>query len=279
MKSVNSQLVSFLRNSTSMVVAELYKITLSNGTIVYWTNSGSGLTTSSGAYSVGPVIEREQVRSKVGLEVDSLAVVFKGPDVQVLGLPLTQAASNGAFDGAYLELRRIVMATYGDVSLGDFLVFAGRISTVAPSSSEVKITAKSDLELLNIQMPRNMYSPGCGRVLFDAGCGVNRAEFAKSDNVTGGTRTTVQTSLTDPAGYFDLGMITFDSGPNAGISRTVKSYVNGLFTLIQPLPYAASGSITAVPGCDKTHATCSAKFDNIAAVRGVPFIPKPESAR
>lgn len=279
MKSASGSLVTYLRTATAFFVADLWKIILANGTTLYWTSAATTIATSSGTYSAGPVIERGPIRTKVGLEVDSLEVTLKGPAIQILGLAMPQAAGNGALDGARVELRRIVMPTFGDTSKGDFIAFAGRVSTVNPSSTEVRLSIKSDLELLNVQMPRNVYQPGCSRTLFDSGCGKLRAAYQKTATVTGGDRYTVNTSLPDPGGWFDLGVITFTSGPNAGVSRTVKSFQSGTFTLALPLPYAAAGSITAVPGCDKTKSTCQSKFNNLAAFRGFPFVPKPETAR
>jgi len=70
------------------------------------------------------------------------------------------------------------------------------------------------------------------------------------------------------------------TGPNAGISRTVKTHTSGALTVLQPWPFAvASGNtFTAYPGCDKAQATCSGKFSNLVRFRGMPYIPIPETA-
>lgn len=279
MKTNNSAMVNYLRTQGGIMYVELYRITLISGTVLQWTDGHTSINASSGSYTVGPVVERGSTRMKMGFEVDTLGVTFKGPAITINGVGLTQAAVNGVFDGARLELRRCIINSSGTPLFPDFVDFSGRVSVVEPSSTQVRLQVKSDLELLNVQMPRNLYQPNCGRTLFDSGCGVQRATYLKNATVIGGDRSTVITSLPDQAGWFDLGTITFTSGPNAGIVATVKSFAGGIFTLTKPLPYLPSGNIQALPGCDKTRTTCENKFHNLPAFRGFPYVPKPESAR
>lgn len=279
MRTTDSSLVNYLLNNGGYYLADLYKITLLTGTTLRWTDASAGINAPSGFYSVGPVIERGPISLQLGFEVDTLDVTLKGPDVVVSGTQLCQAALNGVFDGATVEVRRIVMPSFGSSPFTDPLLFSGRVSTVEPSSSAVRLSIKSDLELLNVPMPKNVYQPQCGRTLYDSGCGVPRANYVKTAAVTGGSKTSFSTTLTDPAGWFDMGVVTFTSGPNLGVQRTIKSYSGGTIQVVLPLPFNASGNITVVPGCDRTQGTCFTKFNNIAAFRGFPFVPKPESAR
>lgn len=89
--------------------------------------------------------------------------------------------------------------------------------------------------------------------------------------VSGGT----VTPLGGDAGYFDDGVITMTSGLNSGLSREVKSYVTGQWTLQYPFPYAVAVSDTysMVAGCDKSLETCRDTFDNIVNFRGFPYLP------
>ena len=77
------------------------------------------------------------------------------------------------------------------------------------------------------------------------------------------------------SGYFDDGIITITSGANAGISRRVKAYVPGQWTLQEEFPNALAGTETysMVAGCDKTATTCRVKFSNLANFGGFPFVP------
>jgi uncharacterized phage protein (TIGR02218 family) len=77
------------------------------------------------------------------------------------------------------------------------------------------------------------------------------------------------------SGYFDFGLLTMNSGLNAGFSREIKSYVPGQFVLQIAFPYlTVPGDLyTAVAGCDKSLETCKTKFNNVVNFRGFPYIP------
>jgi hypothetical protein len=77
------------------------------------------------------------------------------------------------------------------------------------------------------------------------------------------------------SGYFDNGVITFDSGLNSGLSMEVISYVPGQWVLALPMPYAlaAGDAYTMKAGCDYSLATCKNRFDNVVNFRGFPYVP------
>lgn len=87
-----------------------------------------------------------------------------------------------------------------------------------------------------------------------------------------------RTQQTDSQGWYALGTITFTSGVNNGVSRTIDSSNGGALKLRIPLFYApATGdTFTLTAGCDHTMATCREKFDNLIHFTGCPFIPLPE---
>jgi uncharacterized phage protein (TIGR02218 family) len=72
--------------------------------------------------------------------------------------------------------------------------------------------------------------------------------------------------------------VTFESGANVGVSRTVRqSTTSGLY-LARPLDYVptAGDSFVVYKGCDKSMTTCQSRFNNLANFRGFPFVPPPE---
>ncbi len=90
---------------------------------------------------------------------------------------------------------------------------------------------------------------------------------------------------TDASGYFALGVIEFTSGANAGLSRSVSTYVNGpssnkTLNIVPPLPQTPTpgDSFTVYPGCDKRLSTCINKFNNLVHFGGFPWIPEPTTA-
>lgn len=136
-----------------------------------------------------------------------------------------------------------------------------------------------------MQLPRNLWQPGCVNSLRDASCGVNLPSFAVSDSAAAGSSATViAASLAQPASYFDQGKLVFADGANAELMRSVKSWVAGSpgsIALLAPFPNApqAGDALTTYPGCNKTlGANDCAKFANTARFKGYPFVPTPDTA-
>jgi uncharacterized phage protein (TIGR02218 family) len=96
--------------------------------------------------------------------------------------------------------------------------------------------------------------------------------------VTAVTSATIfETSLVQATGWYDGGELTWTGGANAGQTVAVRSWDagTGTLTLFLPAlyPIQAGDPFTIRPGCDKTFATCQAKFDNAVNFRGFPQVP------
>ncbi len=92
------------------------------------------------------------------------------------------------------------------------------------------------------------------------------------------SRTTFATSGVSRAdGWFDGGLIEWQTGMNAGIRSEVKRWTNSPTVVILhlPTPYtiAAGDTFTMEAGCDLLHSTCVSKFDNLYNFRGFPTMP------
>lgn len=76
----------------------------------------------------------------------------------------------------------------------------------------------------------------------------------------------------------NLGTITFTSGANTGLTRTIKSTSGDTIFLAQNFPYTINvgDTFTAYPGCTKTIDVCSNVFFNSLRFRGYPFVPTSE---
>ena len=163
-------------------------------------------------------------------------------------------------------------------------MFAGRVAEVDATSSLATFSVSSHLELLNQNLPRNLYQSGCLNTLYDSGCGLNRSDFTVNASVSSGsTGGVVRATLPQSTGYFDLGVIYFTSGVNNGVSRTIKNYIHGTpctLTLIAPLPSipGAGDAFSITAGCDKQQSTCQNKFSNLIHFRGFPYVPENSTA-
>lgn len=283
MKTASAAMISLLGGNQSLFMADLYTFTLVGGFVARYTSADSPLTVGGNTFAVGPLISRSKIISKAGLEVQTMDMsIFADSTMLLNGKPWLQAARSGDLDGARVLVERVFMPTWGDTSAGKLWAFSGNVSDVEVARTEARVKVKSDLEKLNLQWPRNMYQPGCLHTLYDSGCTLNKASFGTSSSVASGSSVTqINCGLAQPTGYFSLGTMTFTSGVNSGITRTVKQYTPGVLILALPLvvPPVLGDSFTAYAGCDKQQSTCSGKFSNLANFRGYPYIPVPETVQ
>lgn len=286
MKAASSALLSLLA-SRQFFTADLYLFSLIGGGQLRYCSGDADIVWNGYDWTAGgmtgPYFDRSgnkaQCHWKVGLEVDTLTVDVLPGSASVLGTPFLSAVRQGMFDGAEVTMYRAFMPTYGNVAAGTVIMFAGRVAEIDATRSVATFNISSHLELLNQNMPRNLYQAGCLNSLFDSACGLNRAAYAVSGTAaSGSTSVLVNATLGQATGYFDMGVLAFAGGANSGISRTVKTYIHGspgTISLIAPFPgaIAAGDSFTVYPGCDKQQGTCQNKFGNLARFRGFPYIP------
>jgi uncharacterized phage protein (TIGR02218 family) len=294
MKQANSAVIALLNSGQEFIVADLYTFSIltpswdaTNGlTFSYvdyhYTSTDQSLTYNGKTYSAtGVLIERDRIRLMIGVEVDTLNLkVFADSSMLIAGYPFLQSCQMGMLDGALVRLDKAFVGNTGIA--GTVNMFSGRVSTVKPSRSVADIEIKSDLELLNIQMPRNLYQSGCQHTLYDSACGLKQNSFSHAGAIVSATRSQITPSgLTQPSGYYDLGSLIFTSGALQNTMRTIKSWDGSAINLIYPLPFTpAVGDVFQIyPGCDKQISTCQNKFSNFQNFRGFPFIPVPETMR
>lgn len=281
MKSASSPLIALLNGSDPFLKADLYTWTMIDGSVLRTTDCDVGLVANGHTFpSDNPSMSRTKVTTNIGVEVDSIDITIMPYDAQtIFGMSWQAAARLGYFDGAQVLVETAYIQSGAVV--GTLHVFQGQISDVVPERTMITATVKSPLELLAQNFPRNVYQSICLHTVYDAGCGVTKASFTTTGTVgSGSTQTLVKTAAPSPTDFYDQGVITFTSGANNGLRRTVKAYGGTGYGLILPLPVApASGDTFSIfAGCDKTLATCRSKFSNPSNFRGFPWIPNPETA-
>jgi uncharacterized phage protein (TIGR02218 family) len=200
-------------------------------------------------------------------------------------------------DGAELELDRAFFAPPSSkvfppvtvpTATGVVVLFVGRVAEIDAGRSLATINVNSHLELLNQNLPRNLYQPGCVNTLGDASCGVNLAGYGVFSTVSVSFSSIAFESTGIPQqapGFYTLGKVTFTSGILSGLSRSIKASAQsgGVTELVltTPLPVAPAvgDGFISFPGCDKSLGPNGCpKFNNIANFRGFPFVPVPETA-
>lgn len=125
-----------------------------------------------------------------------------------------------------------------------------------------------------------LYMRSCSADLGDARCGLALVA-AEAVVVESDGRLSLSAEGTDAYadGHFTGGRLVFTSGANVGFATEVKRHgregTQALFQLWQAPAAAimAGDGFRVTPGCDKSFATCRAKFANGVNFRGFPHMP------
>lgn len=284
MRQASTQLIVLL-DADQFIMADLYTITTIQGIEYRYTSYDVNLTVQGKEFRAdGPVISRDGISLSLGIEVDNLSITIETNESTKFGdVPVAQAFHNGILDGARFKLERIFMDmhTPTDTSAGTLVLFEGRIVEPELDRYEINASVVSDVDNLKLQMPRNLYTPGCLNTLFDSACGLLNSDFAINTTIgVNSTPNRIICELSQPQGWFTQGVVEFLEGANIGIKRTVRLHEAGALLLTLPLldmPEIGE-AIRVYPGCDKRLDTCTNRFNNRARFRGAPFVPVPETS-
>jgi uncharacterized phage protein (TIGR02218 family) len=129
------------------------------------------------------------------------------------------------------------------------------------------------------------YGRLCDAVLGDARCtfDLTQAGFHGGGTITASVDDRVLTASGLDAfatGWFAQGLLTWVTGANAGARIEVRGHTLNADTTSALILWQKAAllvevgdTFTIVAGCDKTFATCKAKFNNAANMRGFPYMP------
>ncbi len=287
MRTTTQALVAFLAaqknaKDAPLLMADCYTFTLRSGLILTYTNADVAITMNGVTFVANSVlVDGLAFKCATGLDVDQQHITIAArPSDTVGGVPFLVALHHGVFDGCEVQRERAFLASWMAPPIGSVILFKGRMTQIDRiGRTSAEITVASDLVLLDLDMPRNLYQPTCGHALYDSGCGLIKNAYGSTALVGAGS-TAVTIAFGGASALFVQGTIVFTSGRNAGVSASVKSAEPGAVTLGYPLASvpAVGDAFTIYQGCDHTSATCQAKFANLANFRGFPFVPPPSAA-
>ncbi len=290
MKVTTSALLTYLNglrptSDAPLCVAELFTIWLANGTVLTYSSIDLPVAWNGYVYLANSLLVAGlKYKCSIDLSVDKQQITISARTTDTIGgIPFLQALQQGLFDAAFIQRERAFFANWATtagnlVPIGTVIMFKGRVAEIGKiGRTTAELTVAADTTLLDINMPRRLWSPQCTHVLYDSGCGLARGTYSASGAVgAGSTRTTI--NWTSATAAFQQGAITFTSGANTGVEATIKAAAPGWLQLAYPLPEtpAAGDAFMAAQGCDHTMATCQSKFANLLSFRGYPFVPPPQ---
>jgi len=82
-------------------------------------------------------------------------------------------------------------------------------------------------------------------------------------------------TLPHPDGYYDGGLLIWETGLNTGRNMQVRTWLSGTVTLFERTFFeiTAGDRFVIHPGCDKRRETCIGTFNNLLNIRAFPDVP------
>jgi uncharacterized phage protein (TIGR02218 family) len=269
MKTISAALAQHLAGEVT-TLATGWKITRRDGVVLGFTDHVRDLEVDGVAYKAASGYRRTAIRSTADLAVDNLDVesVFSDDGITEDDL------RTGRYDFAEV---RMFLVNYQHLAQGILKLRRGWLGEVKIRDGMYVAELRGMTQKLQMTVGE-VYAPDCAADLGDARCGVDLTALEEGGTVTVVTSATMfEASLMQATGWYDGGEFTWASGANAGQTVAVRSWDAGTSTLTLFLPalYAIQigDAFTIRPGCDKTFATCRAKFDNAVNFRGFPHVP------
>ncbi len=252
-------------------MARCWKLTLGDGRTRGFTEHDRDLTFGGVAYRAATGVSGSAIEAKTGLAPgdQEIAGILSDEGIDAAELEA------GLYDGALVETwlvdwraseHRLLLsrASIGEVRRGPRAFHAELVGPAARLNAPVGRTVQ----------------PACDAVLGDARCGVdlNAAGRAGEAVVTepGDGRALGVSGLEAFAGdWFAGGAALWLSGANEGLRAELRASGPGRLELwrASPRPIEPGDRLRVTAGCDKSFATCRARFANHLNFRGFPHMP------
>ncbi len=178
----------------------------------------------------------------------------------------------GRWDGARVRLFTVDWDNRGDapVPLGE-----GTIGAVETADHGFTAEIRGATHALDRPVVEET-APECRAELGDRRCRVAMGARRRFARVTGVEDDIVTVDAVEPVpNAYGAGRLRWFGGANSGTAQAITGSDGATVTLIRPPAYAARpGDLVALSeGCDKSFATCGARFGNTANFRGEPHLP------
>lgn len=273
MKTIGAGLLTHYEGE-ALTLARLWKITRTDAQVFAFTDHDESITYSGTTYAPTSAFDASAVTTRAELNVDNLEAVGLLDSAGITAADIEA----GLWDGAAVELRMVNWANLAD---GAEIIRVGELGQVSRRAGQYVAEMRGLMQKLQNNVGR-LVTPDCDAVLGDARCGVSLGAMGSAGTVTSVTSRRVFTAsaLVGATDHFAFGEVVWSTGANAGLTHDVKTNVGGggAITLQLPAPYdiAIGDTFTIYPGCDKSAATCKAKFSNLVNFRGFPDVPGPD---
>jgi uncharacterized phage protein (TIGR02218 family) len=272
-KSVSAALAQHLAGPVT-TLATCWRITRRDGRAFFFTDHDREILFEGDLYIASSGYSRTAISNDASLSVDNLDVegVFDSAAIT------EEELRAGLFDHAEV---RIFLVNWAAPGQGALRMRRGWFGEVLLNEQGTFRTELRGMTQALQQQIGELYSPECRADLGDHRCKVPLADWTRFGLVTSVLDRTAFIATMEgpesPDGWFAGGVLTFDSGANAGRAIEVKAWTasDARIELYLALgyPIAVGDAFRIHPGCDKRLATCIDRFDNVLNFRGEPYVP------
>ncbi|MCJ9674783.1 MULTISPECIES: DUF2163 domain-containing protein [unclassified Neorhizobium] len=269
MRTIPADLAEHLAQEAT-TTCHAWRVTRRDGVILGFTEHDHDLTFSGTTFLAAGGFSASEAEAATGLSASADEVVG-GFSNAAIG---EQDLATGRYDGARVELFLVNWAAPDQ----HVLLNVREIGEVSRTGGQFRAELRSLAHRLS-QPQGRVYNRRCDASLGDARCGVDldlwRGEGAVIA-VKDASRIVVSGLGGFASGFFRHGVLTFPDGVAVDVDAHEKrsdGSVELTFWLPLEEPVAAGHTFTLTAGCDKSFATCKARFANHLNFRGFPHVP------
>lgn len=270
MREIAPDLAAHL-DSGATTLCRCWSLTRRDGLVLGFTDHDRPLSFEDIVFATATALEAAEATAELGFAIGGGDVAGA---LAATGLNESDL-SRGLYDDARL---RIWLVNWIEPSQRA-LIDEGFVGEVRRGESGFTAEMRSFAKAFDEERGR-LYLRSCSADLGDARCGIvlntSAGVVAESD----GRLALSAVELGGHGdGHFTGGRLVFTSGANAGFASEVKRHaLEGAVAVFQlwqaaPAPIQAGDGFGVTPGCDKSFATCRARFGNAVNFRGFPHMP------
>lgn len=277
MKNISYELKNSILNG---IISNCILVELENGSYHGFTDHNESITTLGFTFNPAPGLQKIKMNNSTGSSISNTELGSAWVDIPEDDLKA------GKFDNAKVSLYWV---NWEHPEYGGYLSYSGKIGSISWSESGFIADIVSHMKDLE-KLFSLSFTANCRHDLFSTSvtpgiagyCGINKLLHTFQGTITHinvpyYSFEVSGSCLGKAANYFAFGEIKVTSGINEGAILPIKNIVDTTLAFSLPTPYdfAIGDTFTISGGCDKTAATCKAKFNNILNFGGFPHI-KPQ---
>lgn len=251
---------------TLTTIALTWRVERRDGIAIGLTSHDRDLHLDGFIYRAAPGMTPSAVRRSADLDADTMEVTGALTAAAITERDLLA----GRWDGARVIVRAVDWTNGATVAeLGEGRIGAVEILDAGFSAELAGLAALLDRPVSETTAPE------CRAELGDTRCRVALAGRRCFARVVAGAEAVLTLDAAEPlANAYGGGLLRWIGGENSGLDSAIAQSDGATLTLRAPPRFDPAGALVElVEGCDKSLATCAARFGNARNFRGEPFLP------